>query len=196
MKTNAKILAFIAVIVLIGASAGFSVINSYVSNTGQVWYSSTEVSSSGVRNVEFYNDGTADFSRTEAVDSESIDEYMAGDFSGFTVFSELSVVNDTGGEKTLSISNDSMSVNKAVSMAPNSFSTDESFFLKSVGENSIRSELIWWMDATVNKDETAVLVPVAQNSESIDADGTGHYSSQYISPYPTYINSNIYLYSD
>ena len=84
MKTCVKILALIAVIVLVGASAGFTIINSYVSNTGQTTYSSTEVSSTGVRNVLFYNDGAADFSRTETLDSGSTDEYMSGDFAGFT----------------------------------------------------------------------------------------------------------------
>jgi hypothetical protein len=193
MKINTKFLAFLAVVVLIGASAGLSVINSYVSNTGQTVYSSTEISSSGVRNVQFYNDGGAHFAKTETIDSANIDEHMSGDFSGFTVFSELSVVNNTGGEQTMSVSNNSMAVNKQVSMGPNSYATNENFYLKSVGENSYRSELVWWTGAGMNKYEDVYLVPFAQNSEEIEAFGTGHYTTEYVSPYPTYITSNMYL---
>jgi hypothetical protein len=196
MKKCFKLLALLAVLVLVGGSAGVSFVQSHVFNNGEIWYSSTEMNSSGIRNVEFYNQGSTDFSQTENIDESTINEIISGDFCGDTVYTDLTVVNNVGGEKSLSVSNQSMSVNKNSSLSPNTFSANENVSLKSTGDKSLRSELIWWMDATAKKDETAYIGNYAQNSESIYANGQGYYSNVYIVPDPVDIYSSIYLHKD
>lgn len=196
MRKCLKLLVLLAVLLLIGISAGLSFIQSYVSNTGEIWYSSTEVNSSGIRNIEFWNQGSTEFSQTESLDEGTVDEMISGDFCGDTIYSDLTVVNNVGGEKSLSVSNQSMSINKDASLSPNSFSASEDVTLNSVGEKSLRSELIWWINATAKKDEVANIGNYAQNTESLYADGIGHYSNVYIVPDPISIHSNTHLYKD
>jgi hypothetical protein len=190
-------LFFLAALLLIGASTGVTFTHEYLFNTGETWYSSTEITDSGVRNVEFYNDGETEFSKTESVDSDQLDEHMSGDFEGYTVFTDFSVINDTGGEKSLSISNASMSVEKDVSMTSNSYSASEEVSLSSVGGNSFRSELMWWIDSKMQKDRTTTVPAVGlEQIQSTYSQGTGDYSTIFLTSYPININSYTYIWKD
>jgi hypothetical protein len=191
MKTINKILALMAVLILVAAAAGLTFMNTYVFSTGQTWYSSTDISASGVQDIDFFNQGGADFTMSTNADSSQINSSMSGDFSGLTIFSELSVANDTGGEKTLSISNESMSLEESTSITPGGLQSSGEVYLSSDGEQNLRSEFIWWTDAGMNKDSVAIIPSYLYNTESVYAtSGTGHYATTYLSPHDIYTSSN------
>jgi hypothetical protein len=189
MHLITKILALMVALGLVVAAAGLSIINQGLFNTGETYYSSTEISDSGIQNTVFYNEGTTGYTSAQYADTTGIDKYTSADFGGFTVYSDLNVADGVGGEQTISVSNKSMSLDKHVSLTSDSLAASEDASLESEGESSFRSELLWWLDAKARKETTATIYPDIYNEGSIYVEGLGYYTTIYLSPLPINLSS-------
>jgi hypothetical protein len=197
MRQIVKILAFLAAIMLITASAGVTVIHQYLSSTGETSYSSTQMTDDSIQSVEFYNQGSTQFSQTDTIDGGEVTGQVSGDFSGLTVYSDFTVVNNVGGEHNLSVSSESMSIDKNTRITSSSFSASEDAYLSSAGQDSYRSELNWWFDSTMYKERDITIPPLGfEMNQMTYNQGTGYYSTTIESSLPVNIGSNTYINAD